>query len=66
MHWVRRAGQVLWQVAEHYKLTGKMKEAGIDFKSLLPTRQAAILQAFQFAPNGDWISAWVGATTRRQ
>lgn len=40
---------------EHYNFTGKMKEAGIDFKSLPPTRQAAILQAFQFAPNGDWI-----------
>ncbi len=40
---------------EHYKFSEKMQEAGIDLSSLPPARQAAILQAFQFAPNGSWI-----------
>lgn len=40
---------------EHYKFSEKMQAAGIDLKSLPPARQAAILQAFQFAPNGKWI-----------
>lgn len=40
---------------EHYKFKDKMASAGIDFARLPPTRQAAILQAFQFAPNGDWV-----------
>jgi hypothetical protein len=40
---------------KHYDFEGKMRGAGIDFKSLPPARQAAVLQAFQFAPNGNWI-----------
>ena len=40
---------------EHYSFSQKMKDAGIDFSKQKPERQAAILQAFQFAPNGDWI-----------
>lgn len=40
---------------KHYKFDEKMQAAGIDFKAQPPARQAAILQAFQFAPNGSWI-----------
>lgn len=42
----------------HYKFNEKMQAAGIDFKSLPPARQAAVLQAFQFAPNGSWIERY--------
>lgn len=40
---------------DHYKFSQKMQAAGIDFSAQPPARQAAILQAFQFAPNGDWV-----------
>lgn len=40
---------------QHYKFTDKMKAAGIEFELLPPARQAAILQAFQFSPNGSWL-----------
>lgn len=43
------------QWLEHYKFSDKIKSAGLDLKSMSPARQAAVLQAFQFAPNGDWI-----------
>jgi hypothetical protein len=43
---------------EHYKFDQKLKDAGIDFKSLPVARQAAILQGFQFSPNKtDWLRA---------
>lgn len=41
---------------DHYKFSEKMQAAGIDFANEPPARQAAILQAFQFAPNGSWVS----------
>lgn len=43
---------------DHYKFTTKMDALGIDVLSLPVARQAAVLQAMQFSPNGKvWKTA---------
>ena len=58
---------------DHYKFADQMKKHGIDMAKLPVARQAAILQAFQFSPNGDGFKAalargddTVPATTTKQ
>jgi hypothetical protein len=49
---------------DHYKFSEKMQAAGVDLSTLPPARQAAILQAFQFAPNGEWIKRLAQGDTK--
>jgi hypothetical protein len=58
---------------EHYKFNDKVGNAGIDLAKLNPSQQAAILQGFQFSPNGQRFlkafgqgDASVPATNSRQ